>query len=141
MYKINDHKMYYDMADGQAIVINFSTGVYYGMSSLGSFVLDQLLAGATIHSLVAALGTLPECPPDIEARITEYVQKLMQKEILIEADEDSSLQQQVPFIPPEALEDGFILAANEFAEAQELIMADPIHDVDVNMGWPIMKES
>ena len=46
MYKLNEEKMFYDMADGQAIVINFTTGMYYGTSSLGSAVLDSLLSGA-----------------------------------------------------------------------------------------------
>ena len=40
----------------------------------------------------------------------------------------------------EALMDGFLLEVSEYAEAQDLILADPIHDVDVDMGWPIMKE-
>ena len=45
--KINDEKMFYDIADGQAIVINYLTGMYYGMSSLGSAVLDLILKGVS----------------------------------------------------------------------------------------------
>ena len=38
-----------------------------------------------------------------------------------------------------ALEDGFELHVDAFAEAADLILADPIHDVDEGMGWPVMK--
>ena len=43
MYKLNEAKMFYDIADGQAVVINFETGMYYGSSPLASAILDLLL--------------------------------------------------------------------------------------------------
>ncbi|MBR2726969.1 MAG: hypothetical protein IKD71_03625, partial [Solobacterium sp.] len=43
-------------------------------------------------------------------------------------------------LPDAALEDGFGLFLDEHAEVKDILMADPVHDVDVDMGWPIMKE-
>ena len=59
MYKLNEQKMFYDMAEGQAIVINFTTGMYYGTSSLGSAVLDALVAGAEPAQILTAVQALP----------------------------------------------------------------------------------
>ena len=36
--------------------------------------------------------------------------------------------------------DGFTLVLDEFSEVQDLILADPVHDVDVEKGWPVFKE-
>ena len=45
----------------------------------------------------------------------------------------------VATVPAVALEEGFELHVDAFAEAADLILADPIHDVDEGMGWPVMK--
>ena len=139
MYKINDTKMFYDMADGQAVVINFETGMYYGMSSLGSAVTDCLVKGLSVAKIAEALNRISGCPEDIEGSMNVFVRKLIDKEILICTDDEFSDELPVEF-GREAFDDGFIFDVNEYAEAQDLIMADPIHDVDVDMGWPIMKE-
>ena len=76
MYKLNDEKMFYDMAEGQAIVINFTSGMYYGTSSLGSAVLDALLAGASVEATLKAIKNLPGCPEDMDAQLTAFIQAL-----------------------------------------------------------------
>jgi len=144
MYSINAKKMYYDMADGQAIVINFETGMYYGMSPLASAILDLILKGATPEAIAAALKGKPGASASIEEDIKAFIQKLMDREILVVHENQDGLKsiaaEEIQF-DQEALAEGFGLEINEYAEAQDLILADPIHDVNVDMGWPIMKES
>lgn len=140
MYVINEEKMFYDIADGQAIVINFDTGMYYGMSSLGSAVLDLLLKGAKTEEIGAALAVLPGCPTEITERLCSFVNTLLEKGILRSVPDIQKDMIELGF-GQEALLDGFKLEVNEYAEAQDLILADPIHEVDVDMGWPIMKKS
>ena len=144
MYSINAKKMYCDMADGQAIVINFETGMYYGMSPLASAILDLILKGATPEAIAAALKGKPGASASIEEDIKAFIQKLMDREILVVHENQDGLKsiaaEEIQF-DQEALAEGFGLEINEYAEAQDLILADPIHDVNVDMGWPIMKES
>ncbi len=137
MYKLNEEKMFYDMAEGQAIVINFTSGMYYGTSSLGSAVLDALLAGASKEAALAAIKTLPDCPSDIDAQMDAFIQALLEKEVVLVDDVPGS---DVATIDASALTDGFALTVDEFTEVQDLIMADPVHDVDVEQGWPILSE-
>lgn len=137
MYKLNEEKMFYDMAEGQAIVINFTTGMYYGTSSLGSAVLDALLSGASVDATVAAIKALPGCPDDMDARMAEFVNALQAKEVVVPAETNPAA---VVAIDASALTDGFLLSVDEFTEVQDLIMADPVHDVDVEQGWPILGE-
>ena len=134
MYKLNDEKMFYDMAEGQAIVINFTTGMYYGTSSLGSAVLDSLLAGAGVEKIAAAIQALPGCPEDMDAQLTAFVSQLLEKEIIVPAETTDG----PCTVDASNLADGFKLTVDEFAEVQDLILADPVHDVDVEQGWPIL---
>lgn len=137
MFKLNEEKMFYDMAEGQAIVINFTTGMYYGTSSLGSAVLDALLNGADEAGLLAAVRALPDCPADMDAQLKAFLDQLLEKEILVPAQGTAS---PAPALDASTLADGFALTVDEFAEVQDLILADPVHDVDVEMGWPILNE-
>lgn len=137
MYKLNEEKMFYDMAEGQAIVINFTSGMYYGTSSLGSAVLDALLAGASKEAALAAVKALPGCPADMDVQMDAFIQALLDKEVVVVDDAAGS---DAAAIDASALTDGFVLTVDEFTEVQDLIMADPVHDVDVEQGWPILSE-
>ena len=135
MYKLNDEKMFYDMAEGQAIVINFTSGMYYGTSSLGSAVLDALLSGASVNAALNAVKALPGCPEDTQ--MDAFIKALFDKEVIVEIDGEGN---DTVNIDASALNDGFVLTVDEFTEVQDLIMADPVHDVDVEQGWPILSE-
>ena len=136
MFKLNEEKMFYDMAEGQAIVINFTTGMYYGTSSLGSAVLDALLAGAATADVLKALQALEGCPADMEQKLDAFVKALLEKEIITAGETTGA----ACAIDASALADGFVLTVDEFTEVQDLILADPVHDVDVEQGWPILEE-
>ena len=136
MYKLNEEKMFYDMAEGQAIVINFTTGMYYGTSSLGSAVLDALLAGAAVSDILTAVQMLPGCPADMQEQLNAFISRLIEMEIIVPADDISG----VCSIDSTSLTDGFALTVDEFTEVQDLILADPVHDVEVEQGWPILCE-
>ena len=136
MYRINDEKMFFDIADGQAVVINFVTGMYYGTSTLGSAVLDKLVNGASVEKILTALNAADGCPSDISAKLDAFIKALSDKEIIVSGDTDD---QDVNF-DKAAFADGFDMTLDEFAEVQDLLLADPIHDVDVEEGWPVKKD-
>ena len=137
MYKLNEEKMFFDLADGQAVVINFVSGMYYGTTALGSVILERLVNGKTPEKIAAAVEALPGCPEDFGAQLDAFVAALREKEILVEGETAVGGDEG---IGDAALADGFSLALDEFSEVQDLILADPVHDVDVEQGWPIFKE-
>ncbi len=137
MYKLNEEKMFYDMAEGQAIVINFTTGMYYGTSSLGSAALDALLNGASVDAVLTAIKALDGCPANIEEDLNSFINALLEKEVIVASEGTAEAPVS---IDAAALTDGFTLSVDEFNEVQDLILADPVHDVDVEQGWPILSE-
>ena len=125
------------MADGQAVVINFTNGSYYEFSSLASEVLDRVANGKSPASVLKMIQALPDCPPDIAGALEAFFSRLMEYEILVQEDGDGE-DDSTP-IPEIAMEEGFAVTVAEHSEVQDILMADPVHDVDVDMGWPIMK--
>ena len=137
MYKLNSDSMYYDYADGLAILINHQTGTYYATNSLASEVLDRLLAGKSIGKIAEAVKKLPGCPGDIDDKLNEFVNLLKGKQIILDDETKSGGDEPMN---KSVLSDGFALEIEEFDEIQDLILADPIHDVDPTQGWPVLKE-
>ena len=137
MYKLNEEKMFYDYADGQAVVINYQTGMYYGMSLLSSAILDRIIAGKDVEEIIVAVKALPQCPPDIAERVHNFVKELQEAEVIVSGPSVSGGAEPMA---NEIIEDGFDLKLDMFAEMSDLLLADPVHDVDINAGWPKLKD-
>ena len=136
MYRFNEASMFYDEADGIGIVINFTTGIYYSFNTMGTAVLNLFKAGADAASAAEAVRRIDGCPENIPEAVQKFADGLLAKEIIIDDGADFNRAGE---ISAEAAADGFEPTFDEFSEVQDLIMADPVHDVDPNMGWPVMK--
>lgn len=137
MYKLNEDKMFYDYADGQAVVINYQTGMYYGMNLLSSAILDRIVAGMDVEEIITAVKALPQCPPDIAERVHNFVKELQEAEVIVSGPDLSGGAEP---LAKEVVEDGFVLKLDMFAEMADLLRADPVHDVDMSAGWPKLKD-
>lgn len=136
-YRLNDEKMFLDSAEGATIVIEFTSGSYFGFSSLASVLVDKLAHGVDDRDVLSSVLKLDGCPDSFEKDFTDFCSQLLQKEIIVPGNDD--IASEVFEISESALGDGFELKCFENKELQDLIMADPVHDVDPESGWPFMK--
>lgn len=127
MYRLNEDKMFYDAEEGQAVIINFTTGMYYTTTSLGSVILERLLNGNDPDEIAKAVKGLPGCPNDFGTQLNAFIEELGAKEILVVGEAVPGGNEP---IPDGALADGFELKLEEFSEVQDLILADPVHDLN-----------
>ena len=138
MYKLNESKMFADVTNNVAIIINSETGIYYAINNCGSVVFQAILDGCSKQSIVETLKKIVNCPTDIEQKLNAFINELLQKEIIIEGEQTSN----TPTFDEEVIKkDNFEMKLSEYADAQEMLLADPIHDVDEEEGWqPVFKE-
>ena len=136
MYRLNSEKMFYDVAEGIGVIIDFTTGYYYAFNAPGTAAFDRINAGGDPEKILSSMLETKGCPEDIEESMRGFVKKLLEKEILLESPE--SFADVEPF-PETAFSEGKKPVVDEFADVQDLILADPIHDVDPNQGWPVLK--
>lgn len=137
-YALNDEKMFADVTDGIAIVINNETGIYYGMNALGTSVYESLVNGASVESVLAKLQSFEGAPKDTESRLNTFVQQMVENEVLVSAP---NAETDVNIVESVAKEDNFTLEFNAYDDAQELLLADPIHEVKEETGWTPEKDS
>ena len=137
-YRIDESQFFYDYADGLAIIINSMTGVYYGINIFGSAIYNQLIQGASPASILEKLRYLPGCPTEIENLFVDFMVRLGGFGLLTPEEEAGTVAP--PFDESISI-DGFVFEVAEFAEIQEILLADPIHDVNSDYGWPVLEGS
>lgn len=132
-YALNEEKMFADVTDGIAIIINSETGIYYGMNGAGTMVYENLAdKNVSVEKLLAALKAVAGTPADIDARLNAFIQKLLDNELIVEA----AASEGIPELNEDVLkEDEFVFDVQEYDDAQELLLADPIHEVKEETGW------
>ncbi len=138
-YKLNEEKMFADINDGVAIIINGETGIYYGMNGFGTSVFENVINGASTEAILEELKKIPDISPDIETRFNGFIEAIIEKELVIPSDENSDVE--VNINAAAACEEGFALNFSEYNDAQELLLADPIHEVREETGWSPEQES
>ncbi len=138
MYALNLPRMFFDMADDRAIIIDSGTGNYYFLNILASKTFFYLTRGASPSELATALSKVSGCPEDIEKRIEDFCTKMVDEQILNIADWEKFSGE---IDAGEAwFADGTEFRMDRFGDMADLIAADPIHDVDEAYGWPVLKE-
>ncbi len=121
--------------EGEFVILDLSCGKYYSMDPAASALWRAIVAGVRMDDLAAAV--------DGSAAVTsqsiyEYAEKLVGYGCLARSDAPGSAA-----IDP-AMIAALIASPNPptvevFDDLADLILADPIHDVEETAGWPIRK--
>ncbi len=144
-YKINaPHIVHEIFEDHEAAIINLKSGNYYSLDPVGASVWARIESGLTIDEIVDELLTLYDGDrAEVGREIGRFVEAL-QVEQLIVAGSDTSAQPKgqrgkigsngnggkIAFTPP---------ILERYNDMQELLLLDPIHEVD-ETGWPNRKQ-
>lgn len=137
-FRVNTPTVTHETIDGEAVIINLDSGNYYSLVDVGSFIWGLIETGASareVQNLV--LQSYQGNPMDIGRGVQELLAQLQQENLIVPVDgaETPTLDQARPsnnshekpsFNPP---------LLNKYSDMQELLLLDPIHDVD-DTGWP-----
>lgn len=132
MYKLNEQEIFYDVAEGQAIIINSLNGCYYSLNMLSSKVFEDIIAGYSAADIEKALKEIS----GRDFNVSAFVEKLVSENIILESDEENSDELKYN---NEIFADGYNLELTKFDDMQDLLLSDPVHDADPNVGWPKIK--
>jgi Coenzyme PQQ synthesis protein D (PqqD) len=135
-YRVNRPRVINETIDGEAIMIDLTTGSYYSLDRVGGEVWSLLEASAGVEEIVAELGRRYDAEPaEIRRGIDELLQRLVAEELVVPCDDGEPFQA-VPAEPLPAERRPFQHPRLEkFTDMQDLILLDPVHEVD-SRGWP-----
>lgn len=138
-FRVNTPTVTHETIDGEAVIINLDTGNYYSLVDAGSFIWSLVDKGASASELRnVILQTYQGETQDVDRGVQDLLAQLQQENLIVPVDaaaEAVDLSQVAPagnghekpsFNPP---------SLNKYSDMQELLLLDPIHDVD-DAGWP-----
>ncbi|MPS29486.1 MAG: PqqD family protein [Alcaligenaceae bacterium] len=116
-----------EVVGNETIVINLDVGNYYNLQGTAVEVWQALMAGVTPEQLAGANGW-SEAARDALGKL---VQQALDEQILIAAPSPADVA-----VPAIAVADPAELTMSVYADMQEILGLDPIHETDVVAGWP-----
>lgn len=132
MYQVNAPRIVHETLDGETIVIDTQTGLYFTVAGHGAAIWSALAAGTPPAGIAAAYDAAGLLKP---ADIASFVNQLLAADLLVPA---SKAEREVEFVIPQLDNTGVpIPELKTHADLQELIELDPIHEVDAAQGWPM----
>jgi hypothetical protein len=131
--RINEPHVVFETFDEEVVLVNLNTGNYYSLRGSGPKILYALNAGTSTEELAEAIGRSGGNPVNaLQDDLNALVCRLIEADILVEAKrEPCPAKWHEPYETP-------LLEA--YTDMQELLLLDPVHDVDAD-GWPKAKES
>lgn len=130
-YKLAAPNAAYEDFDGEAVMLDLATGKYFALSKSASFIVEALLGGQSLADVIAL------CAParNVDALAIEaLVQRLAGFGLLEAAPEPAArMQPELSRLVDEAP------TVDVYDDLADLIIADPIHEVDEERGWPVRK--
>ena len=114
-YIINSQKAIGETIDGETIVINLETGSYYSMNQAGTAVWNAFMTGTPVDT--------------DEKSVADFLATMLEDELVVETAPSDRAPASIEGTP----------TIEKYVDMQEMLLADPIHDVDT-AGWPKLKE-
>jgi len=144
-FKINSLKIVHETIDGEVIIINFESGNYYSLNSVGKDIWSCIERNSMLTEIVDEIVSKYQGNPEgIKEAVTQLLVDLEQEELIVldqekkkESIKESSKkleikngEEKLKFEKP-----GF----SKYTDMKEMLLLDPIHEVD-ETGWPLAKK-
>lgn len=124
-FRLNEAEVTAQVLDGEAIMINLSTGVYCSMDKVGGFLWAMIMRGHSLEETVTAvIARYDVSTEQAEADITRVTEELVQENLVIAADyapppqvtEETQTQQSLRYESPKL---------NIYRDMSDLLALDP----------------
>ncbi len=127
MYKSRPSKLAVDKFPDETIIVDFTTGAYFSLRGSACLIWDMCKDGANIDQIFDAFDDVTD---EERQQITGYIDQLKESGIIEEVSGEGTNAPGKSAFEKIQLE--------KYSDMEELIMLDPIHEVD-ERGWPHKK--
>jgi hypothetical protein len=131
LFQIAKDQVSHDLLDGEIIAIHFETGTYYSMRETAAEIWLKLADPISLESLASHFVQIDQKGLD---RLQSFLDSLKQEGLITCSDgSDVKISRGADmgvFSEP---------TFEKYTDMQALLLADPIHDVELQAGWPHLK--
>lgn len=136
-FRVNSPTVTHETIDGEAVIINLDSGIYYSLLDAGCVIWNLVEKHLPASEIIARVSESYEGQrATIETGVTQLLSELEQEGLIVHY-QSSELPDPENTVP----QNGSIRrqfqtpVLQKYTDMQELLLLDPIHDVD-DMGWP-----
>jgi hypothetical protein len=139
-YRVNRPDVVLESFEGELVLVQMKSGNYYSLQGSAPLIWDLIDRGSSIEDVGNLLGERhPEDAEEIRRSARSLVEELVAESLLVPLSSAASpasagtsglLDSDTPFVLP---------VLERYTDMQELLLLDPIHDVD-ETGWPRRKD-
>lgn len=128
-----------DFVDGEVVIVNLKTGMYFALFSTSALTWQALSSGATVNEVLALCTDGDAAAVGGREGMLAFLSELVESDLVRPALTDTeplrealnSLSDHSPWQP---------LTIHKHADLQDILLLDPVHDSD-DTGWPNAKSA
>jgi Coenzyme PQQ synthesis protein D (PqqD) len=139
LFKIDRPRVICQSIEGEAVVINLQTGTYYSLTGAAATIWDELEHGAAASQITDTLAAhFTDCDAGLENIVAGFLEELRGESLIVPAENLELIASGGLNDAPVKREKFVRPVLKKFTDMQELLLLDPIHEVDAT-GWPLAK--
>lgn len=137
----NDPNVIHEVIDGEAVLVSMETGSYYSIDNVGAVIWSAIENGLSVAQIIDTMAAqYAGNREQIEDGVNQLIDQLQEEKLIIPVESqknsgkmpvaNGTTQAKVPFEMP---------ILHKYTDVEDLLLLDPIHDVD-ETGWPHVSE-
>lgn len=140
-FRVNEPNVVYETFDREIVMVNLDTGKYYSLSGTAPTIWSDLAEGYELDEITRRIHSRYSGELDaIGTAVAAFADRLVAEDLLVPTH-DLVVRPHGPLVEPAGNKEPFEAPLVEnYEDMQDLLMLDPIHDVD-SAGWPVTKKN
>ena len=125
-YKLASSEIVFDSFEGEAVVLDLNTGRYFSFSDRATAIWTAVTSGGSFSQII-------DCGVDTKT-FTQFIEKAISFDLIVVSEGNAS--DLSPEIAKGLASTTGKVEIEVYDDIADLIMSDPIHEVDKEAGWP-----
>jgi hypothetical protein len=140
-YQVNNQHVAHEIIENEVVIIHLDNGNYFNLEGVGTDIWNGIVANMSKTDIINSLLNSYEGEEElITESVNNFINQLESEELIIPSDEIEKINQVTReynetnqkniFTPP---------VLQKYEDMQDLLLLDPLHDVNETTGWPMRK--
>jgi hypothetical protein len=123
----------HETVDGEVVIVHLDKGLYFSTVGVGACIWTLIQRGDDTDAIIEwATVTYPTIDT-AAAEVGNFLAELVKQELVREAESPVASEDELLLEPPEQYESPELQV---YTDMEDLLLLDPIHDVEEEQGWP-----
>jgi hypothetical protein len=122
----------HETIEGEVIIVNLDKGLYFSTDGVGACIWAMVVAERSADEILLWAKDALDAGEAVDADVAEFLDDLRENELVREVAETPDGDFDLPAAPATYAKP----TLHVYADMEELLLLDPIHDVSDDAGWP-----